>query len=144
MFNDDEWTDKKYHEKYPTIFHLIMDLINNDEKKDIRLVFLACNWLIKNRGHFIFEGQDLDINESFEHLFVSLKNILSEENYEIELNFDFNEAVSILSNSNFGISKKKENLKPLFGKNKLESGLSLIHISEPTRREWLSRMPSSA
>ena len=22
--------------------------------------------------------------------------------------------------------------------------LSLIHISEPTRREWLSRMPSSA
>lgn len=123
LFNDKEWTDKKYHKTYPTIFHLIMDLINNDEKKDIRLVFLACNWLIKNRGHFIFEGQDLDINESFEHLFVSLKNILSEENYEIELNFDFNEAVSILSNSNFGISKKKENLKPLFGKNKLESGI---------------------
>ena len=24
------------------------------------------------------------------------------------------------------------------------SHLSLIHISEPTRREWLSRMPSSA
>lgn len=126
LFNDDEWTDKKYHEKYPTIFHLIMDLINNDEKKDIRLVFLACNWLIKNRGHFIFEGQDLDVNESFEHLFVSLKNILSEENYEIELNFDFNEAVSILSNSNFGISKKKENLKPLFGKSKLESGIIIL------------------
>lgn len=123
LFNDKEWTDKKYHKTYPTIFHLIMDLINNDEKKDIRLVFLACNWLIKNRGHFIFEGQDLDVNESFEHLFVSLKNILSEENYEIELNFDFNEAVSILSNSNFGISKKKENLKPLFGKSKLESGI---------------------
>lgn len=123
LFNDDEWTDKKYHEKYPTIFHLIMDLINNDEKKDIRLVFLACNWLIKNRGHFIFEGQDLDVNESFEHLFVSLKNILSEENYDVELNFDFNDAVSILSNANFGISKKKENLKPLFGKSKLESGI---------------------
>ena len=26
----------------------------------------------------------------------------------------------------------------------LEEQLSLIHISEPTRREWLSRMPSSA
>ena len=25
-----------------------------------------------------------------------------------------------------------------------EDILSLIHISEPTRREWLSRMPSSA
>ena len=27
---------------------------------------------------------------------------------------------------------------------KILSVLSLIHISEPTRREWLSRMPSSA
>ena len=26
----------------------------------------------------------------------------------------------------------------------LNKDLSLIHISEPTRREWLSRMPSSA
>ena len=26
----------------------------------------------------------------------------------------------------------------------IEQELSLIHISEPTRREWLSRMPSSA
>ena len=25
-----------------------------------------------------------------------------------------------------------------------KENLSLIHISEPTRREWLSRMPSSA
>ena len=28
--------------------------------------------------------------------------------------------------------------------NKDQLDLSLIHISEPTRREWLSRMPSSA
>ena len=27
---------------------------------------------------------------------------------------------------------------------RLKGNLSLIHISEPTRREWLSRMPSSA
>ena len=26
----------------------------------------------------------------------------------------------------------------------INENLSLIHISEPTRREWLSRMPSSA
>ena len=26
----------------------------------------------------------------------------------------------------------------------MPDALSLIHISEPTRREWLSRMPSSA
>lgn len=33
LFNDKEWTDKKYHKTYPTIFHLIMDLINNDKRK---------------------------------------------------------------------------------------------------------------
>ena len=32
----------------------------------------------------------------------------------------------------------------LFGMHLEGYGLSLIHISEPTRREWLSRMPSSA
>ena len=29
-------------------------------------------------------------------------------------------------------------------KGDVDKQLSLIHISEPTRREWLSRMPSSA
>ena len=45
-----------------------------------------------------------------------------------------------------------ENLSKKFKNNKYTSEfklsviqyLSLIHISEPTRREWLSRMPSSA
>ena len=32
----------------------------------------------------------------------------------------------------------------VMGKLHPHSDLSLIHISEPTRREWLSRMPSSA
>ena len=32
----------------------------------------------------------------------------------------------------------------LYGIGHTIKGLSLIHISEPTRREWLSRMPSSA
>ena len=33
---------------------------------------------------------------------------------------------------------------PAIGMKRPSSTLSLIHISEPTRREWLSRMPSSA
>ena len=32
----------------------------------------------------------------------------------------------------------------LLAKPYVDTKLSLIHISEPTRREWLSRMPSSA
>ena len=37
-----------------------------------------------------------------------------------------------------------QNKKKFFGKRKNEQELSLIHISEPTRLQDLSRMPSSA
>ena len=33
---------------------------------------------------------------------------------------------------------------PIYVRHEVVHNLSLIHISEPTRREWLSRMPSSA
>lgn len=59
LFNDKNFNDIDYHKKYPTIHHLIMDLIEDDSKKDVRLLYLACHYLIKNRGHFIFEGQNL-------------------------------------------------------------------------------------
>ena len=42
--------------------------------------------------------------------------------------------IPINTSGDFDIEKQKEIVKKL----------SLIHISEPTRREWLSRMPSSA
>ena len=45
-------------------------------------------------------------------------------------------------------AEKDRSMVPLltarFPEMSIEDSLSLIHISEPTRREWLSRMPSSA
>lgn len=48
-------TDKEYHEKYPTIHHLILELMLSKEPHDIRLVYLACGWLVAHRGHFLFD-----------------------------------------------------------------------------------------
>lgn len=48
-------TDREYHQKYPTIHHLICDLMTSDEPHDIRLVYLAVSWLAANRGHFLFD-----------------------------------------------------------------------------------------
>lgn len=52
-------TDKEYHQRYPTIHHLILELMTNSQPHDIRLVYLACSWLIAHRGHFLF---DIDSN----------------------------------------------------------------------------------
>ena len=48
-----EWLNKNYREKYPTIHHLIYKLMTSDEKHDIRLIYIACAWLVAHRGHFL-------------------------------------------------------------------------------------------
>ena len=52
-FNEEEYTDIQYMRDYPTIHHLICELMENEEEHDIRLVYLACAWLVAHRGHFL-------------------------------------------------------------------------------------------
>lgn len=59
IFGKEGYTDKKYHEQYPTIHHLINELSESNEPHDIRLVYLACAWLVTHRGHFL---NDIDVN----------------------------------------------------------------------------------
>lgn len=58
-FDEENYTDKNYYQEYPTIHHLIYDLMRNKRPHDIRLVYLACSWLLTHRGHF---NSPLDIN----------------------------------------------------------------------------------
>ena len=53
FFDDAEYTDVQYMSQYPTIHHLISELINNKGPHDVRLVYLACAWLVAHRGHFL-------------------------------------------------------------------------------------------
>lgn len=46
-------SDAQYHKDYPTIHHLLVDLMETEEARDIRLVYLACAWLLAHRGHFL-------------------------------------------------------------------------------------------
>lgn len=50
---DGGMTDREYHKRYPTIHHLIQELMTSTEPHDVRLVYLACAWLAANRGHFL-------------------------------------------------------------------------------------------
>ena len=55
MFVDKEYTDIQYYIDYPTIHHLLFELMNSKEKHDVRLVYLAIAWLMAHRGHFLSE-----------------------------------------------------------------------------------------
>lgn len=59
IFNDDDFTEADYYKKFPTIYHLRAYLMEADEQADIRLVYLALHNIVKCRGNFLREGQDL-------------------------------------------------------------------------------------
>lgn len=60
LFHDADFTDRDYHNQFPTVYHLRQYLMHCEEKPDIRLFYLAVAHIIKNRGHFLNEGKNLD------------------------------------------------------------------------------------
>ncbi|MGX7079873.1 type II CRISPR RNA-guided endonuclease Cas9 [Gemella parahaemolysans] len=56
IFNDKDYTDKDYYKDYPTIYHLRSKLMS-EKNPDVRKVFLAIHHILKNRGHFLLQGQ---------------------------------------------------------------------------------------
>lgn len=55
FFNTPEYSDKDYYREYPTIHHLIYELMTDKKPHDVRLVYIACAWLVSHRGHFLNE-----------------------------------------------------------------------------------------
>ena len=83
LFNDKCFTDVDYGKKYPTIYHLRKSLLIDEEKPDIRLIYLALHHLMKNRGHFLFNGS-IEKVTAFENTFNTFKECL-EENFDVFL-----------------------------------------------------------
>ena len=72
LFSGSAYTDREYAKQYPTIHHLICELMESEAPHDVRLVFHACAWLVAHRGHFLFDvdtSQDLlDFNAVYSDL----------------------------------------------------------------------------
>lgn len=75
---------KKYYKKYPTIYHVRKMLIENEEKQDIRLIYLALHHMIKYRGNFLknegetFNVENLDVKGKWKEIFRSILDTCSE------------------------------------------------------------------
>lgn len=116
IFADKNYTDKDYYKEYPTIFHLKMELINNVEEHDVRLVYLALLNMFKHRGHFLNEGlkaeeRNSGIGESYAALIA-----IANGQYGLELPEDLDTAKleSVLSRKDISRSRMAEEVLGLF------------------------------
>ena len=64
LFCDEDYNDKDYFKDYPTIYRLRKELCESDEKADPRLIYLALHHIVKYRGNFLYEGQELHLEPS--------------------------------------------------------------------------------
>lgn len=85
LFIDKNFNDKHYFAQYPTMYHLRNELINGKgktEKIDPRLIYLALSHLLKYRGNFLYEDQDLsNITNAFDSEFFELSGLLNESEW---------------------------------------------------------------
>lgn len=72
LFVGGNLTDKIYNRDYPTIHHLIVELIENPEYHDPRLVYMACSYILSHRGHFLIDVNEDNIKDviDFERIYL--------------------------------------------------------------------------
>lgn len=109
LFIDKSYTDLQYHKDYPTIYHLRNELMSTKSKKDIRLIYLAIHHILKNRGHFLYEGRTFNVQDS-SMISESLDTILKKFNID-DLIID--EIAVILKEDSTNRGTKKELLQQL-------------------------------
>lgn len=85
LFCDANYTDKDYHEQYPTIHHLIRELMHSTEPHDVRLVYLACAWLVKHRGNFLknIDKENIQSVTEFAPVYAELIAFFSDNGYDV-------------------------------------------------------------
>lgn len=126
LFADKVFTDKEYHTKYPTIYHLRKALLTEEGLFDVRLVYLALHHMVKNRGHFLLDAELEGENVTFSKAFDALREHLLEQ-YDIDFVLqDTVEFENHLKDRKFTKTRKKTLLKADAGIGKTDGMLQAI------------------
>lgn len=125
VFADKKYTDKDYYKEYPTIYHLRMELINNNKPHDVRLIYLALLNMFKHRGHFLNAGLKAEENGSgMQDAYNAFVEIADEYRLELIKDLQISQLEEILSKREISKSKMAEEIAELFhinrSKNKRE------------------------
>lgn len=127
LFNDPGFTDRDYHRRYPTIYHLRADLAASKEPHDIRLVYLALHHMIKSRGHFLYETADSgDQIRPLSDAFDDLRKTVEDEYGTDFLPVDLTGFLAALQRDDVGVITKQKLLKAAWGEiEETEGGISV-------------------
>ena len=124
LFNDSDFTETDYYNRFPTIYHLRKWLMETDEKADIRLVYLATHNIVKHRGNFLRQestslsaknARPLDALREFRS---ALVDWCAELGYECNPDISgeiSNEILSVLEEEHVANSDKKKRISSLIG-----------------------------
>ena len=112
LFCDENYTDETYHRQYPTIHHLIVDLMQSDAPHDVRLVYLACAWLVAHRGHFLNEvGRDnIEALTDFGAVWKDVISFVQSMGYVFPWQTDKEEEMAAVLKERVGVSVKYRRL----------------------------------
>lgn len=123
IFHDEAFGDKEFYKKFPTIYHLRAAFLDPQQAcgiTDVRLLYLAIHHIIKNRGHFLFEGQNITAGDT-DLLKTSLSAInayfsdddLSEDNKRTLPLAKYAEIADVLKNRKTGKNAREAQLKKI-------------------------------
>ena len=127
LFADKLFTDKTYFAEFPTVYHLRAACLNG-EINDIRLLYLAVHHIIKNRGHFLFEGQSFSVGDTsaIRNKFCYINAVLGDMELPTMDLFNLDAILSVLRQNNVGRRYKQKEISRLLnaGKDKCISAIS--------------------
>lgn len=115
FFNDPGFTDREFNKQYPTIHHLIVELMESDDPHDPRLVYLACEWLLMHRGHFLneIEKEKIDKVTDFHLVYTGLQDYFTENGVQLPWDgCDLDEFGKVL-HEHTGINNRMKRLKTI-------------------------------
>ena len=113
-FDDIDYTDKDYYIDYPTIHHLMCELMSSRKPHDVRLVYLACAYLLGHRGHFLSEVDKDNIDRIKDFAPIYDEFIYSLENVTDNIPFDVNNnELSELIKQRLSVTAKEKRLTEL-------------------------------
>lgn len=124
MFSEDEYTDKEYYAEYPTIHHLINELMNSNDVYDVRLVYIACAYLVAHRGHFLSEVNKDNIDEllDFDSVYKDFIKNLENCGYDKPWECEIDSFKTVLKRKTNVTNKEKSFLELLNGGKKFKLG----------------------
>ena len=117
IFKEKEDGDKKYYEKYPTIYHLRHALIHGCNDIDIRELYMAVHHIIKYRGHFLFKGDISDSGASINDNIIEIIDLMSSVAGMKKLEYNdklIEEIRNIICNVDKTINDKKKDINKVF------------------------------